>query len=581
MPDTEHLNASEARTDKSEFPRRFVAAGDVLDRWETIEPYFDALRDADCSTADAMEAWLDRYSELVACIDEVGTDRHVKMTCQTDDAERKAAFIDFLENIDPRCKPRYQELDTKYCNSEASRSLPQERYGVLDRSIRARVAVFREENVALQTEEAKLAQNYQEIGGAQTVTFDGQEQTMQMLSLYAEHVDRDVREAAWVAESERRLQDTQQLEDIFDKLVGLRHRMALNADCKHFQEYAFLENQRFDYTPEDCYAFHDAVERAVVPLVRDISKKRAAALGVDPLRPWDGSVDVLGRAPLRPFKTADELCDSTARVFHRVHPELGAQFDQMRERSYLDLESRKGKAPGGYQATYGETRHPFIFMNAVGTQRDVRTLIHEGGHAFHCFAARNDSLVAYRSSPIEFAEVASFGMEMLSLDCLDEFYEDEALARARRAQLEGIISLFPWVATIDAFQHLIYTDPEHTRENRRAWWLDLHDRFGGIADYTGHEEALAYNWHKQLHLFEVPFYYIEYGIAKLGALQVWRNASSDRAKAIKQYRSALALGGSRPLPDLFQAAGARFDFSYETLAPLMELVSQELEKLPQ
>ncbi|MFQ5462823.1 MAG: M3 family oligoendopeptidase [Phycisphaerae bacterium] len=566
---------------QEEFPRRFVDPKDVLDRWEAIEPYFDSLRDADCSTVEALTQWLERYSELVACIEEVGTDRHVKMTCQTDDPERKAAFLDFLENIDPKCKPRYQELDTKYASSEAARALPQDRYGVLDRAIRARVAVFREENVTLQTEEAKLAQMYQEIGGAQTVMFDGKEQTMQMLSLYADDVDRSVREAAWVKETERRLQDVERLEDIFDKLVDLRHRMALNADCKNFQEYAFLAKQRFDYTPEDCFAFHDAVERAVVPVARGLLKKRAAALGVDPLRPWDGSVDVRGRPPLRPFKTAEELCDSTSRLFHRIHPELGAQFDEMRKHAYLDLQSRKGKAPGGYQATYDESRHPFIFMNAVGTQRDVRTLIHEGGHAFHCFAARHDPIVAYRSSPIEFAEVASFGMEMLSLDYLDEFYDGEDLARARRSQLEGIISLFPWVATIDAFQHSVYTAPEHDHDQRRAWWLELHERFGGIADYTGYEEALAYNWQRQLHLYEVPFYYIEYGIAKLGALQVWRNAKRDRSQAVERYRAALALGGSRPLPELFQAAGARFDFSYETLAPLMELVSEELEKLPQ
>jgi oligoendopeptidase F len=259
---------------------------------------------------------------------------------------------------------------------------------------------------------------------------------------------------------------------------------------------------------------------------------------------------------------------------------LGEQFRDMMKNGYLDLESRKGKAPGGYQATYEESRHPFIFMNAVGVQRDVRTLIHEGGHAFHCYGARHDPLVTYRSSPIEFAEVASFGMELLSLDHIDEFYSGDDLARAQRSQLEGIISLFPWVATIDAFQHFLYVNPDHTRAQRREEWLRLRDRFGGIVDYSGYEEALAYAWHRQLHLFEVPFYYIEYGIAKLGALQVWRNAMSDRSGAIAKYRKALALGGSRPLPELFETAGATFDFSHKTIAPLMELLQAELAKLP-
>jgi oligoendopeptidase F len=244
----------------------------------------------------------------------------------------------------------------------------------------------------------------------------------------------------------------------------------------------------------------------------------------------------------------------------------------MREHRYLDLESRKGKAPGGYQATYQESRHPFIFMNAVGVQKDVRTLIHEGGHAFHCYAARHDPLMPYRSSPIEFAEVASMGMELLSLG--------EDLTRAKRAQLEGIITLFPWVATIDAFQHFLYTNPRHTREDRRAEWLRLHERFGGLTDHSGHEEALAYSWQRQLHLFEVPFYYIEYGIAQLGALQVWRNAKRDFRDGVKKYRSALSLGGSRTLPELFSAAGAKFNFSQATLGPLMELVQDELRRLP-
>lgn len=564
----------------TEFPRGFVTQGETLDAWTKIEPYFDRLRDRAIETGDDLVRWLVDYSELMACVDEVGTDRRVKMTCQTDDPERKAAFLEFIERIDPKCKPRCHELNVKYTNSNASRDLPRERYHVLDRSIRATVELFRDKNVPLQTEEAKLEQRYQEISGAQTVHFDGREQTLQQLGLYSEQTDRGIRREAWEIEAKRRLKDAETLEDLFDQLVRLRHQMALNADCGDYREYAFKDKQRFDYTPADCVAFHEAVERAVVPALRRILKERQTALQVDRLRPWDTAVDVKGRKPLKPFQTADQLCAVASRVFHRVDPELGAQFDDMRSKGYLDLQSRKGKAPGGYQSTYEESRHPFIFMNAVGLQRDVRTLIHEGGHAFHCYAARHDPLLPYRSSPIEFAEVASFGMEMLALDYLDEFYSGEDLARAKRAQLEGIIALFPWVATIDAFQHFLYTHPDHTRDERRAHWLELRDRFGGIVDYTGYEDTLAYAWQRQLHLFEVPFYYIEYGIAKLGALQVWRNANADRRQATQSYRKALALGGSRPLPELFETAGAKFDFSYDTLAPLVDLLMAELEQLP-
>lgn len=563
-----------------EFPRQFVSADDVLDDWSRIEPYFDKLDAREIRDAAELEQWLIDASELAAAIQEVGTDRYVRMTCQTDDEARRAAYLDFIDNIEPKVKPRMHALNVKYAQCSAARDLPAERYGVLDRSIRNSVELFREENVALQTQESKLEQQYQEVSGAQTVEFDGKEQTLQQLAKYSEMTDRDVRRDAWQAGARRTLLDAEKLEDIFDQLVRLRDRMARNADCADYREYAFRAKERFDYTPEDCNAFHDAVERAVVPLLRDLQRQRKESLGVDPLRPWDLSVDVKGREPLRPFESSEQLCNGVSRIFHRVGSELGAQFDEMNANGYLDLDSRKGKAPGGYQATFEESRHPFIFMNSVGLHRDVMTMLHEGGHAFHQFAARHDPLLSYRSSPIEFAEVASFGMEMLGLDCLDEFYDEASLARARRQKFEGIIGLFPWVATIDAFQHFLYTNPAHTREERRAHWLELHQRFGGLADFSGFEDALAYGWQRQLHLFEVPFYYIEYGIAKLGALQVWQRALTDRAEAVGRYRDALSLGGSRPLPELFEAAGARWDFSYDTIAPLMDLVRAELATLP-
>ncbi len=565
----------------SEYPRQFIKPKDKLDNWSGIEPYFDNLRDRPVDSVETLERWLVDYSELMAAIDEVGTDRYIKMTCATDDEDRKKAYLDYIKNISPKVKPRAHELNVKYSESPAAHELPTARYCVLDRGIRASVDIFREENVALQVEEAQLEQKYQEICGAQTVEFEGKEQTLQQLGLYAERTDRDLRQRAWEAEANRRLEDADALEEVFDALVKLRHQMALNADCENYREYAFKSKQRFDYTPQDCLAFHEAIEKAVVPLFRGLQNQRREVLGVDPLRPWDLSVDVQGRDPLRPFETVDQLCSGVSKIFHRIEPDLGAQFDEMNLKGYLDLESRKGKAPGGYQSTYEESRHPFIFMNAVGLQSDVSTLLHEGGHAFHQYAARHDSLLPYRSSPIEFAEVASFTMELLGLEHLDVFYNDEAKGRAQRKRLEGVMWIFPWVATIDAFQHYLYTNPEHSREDRKAHWLKLIKRFGGISDYTGYEDARAYAWHRQLHLFEVPFYYIEYGIAKLGALQVWRNSMEHTKSAIEAYRAGLALGGSKPLPSLFEAAGARFDFTMETVAPLMELVNKRLAQLPQ
>jgi oligoendopeptidase F len=564
----------------NEFPRKFVAKDEVLDDWSRIEPYYDQLRDRALTSPADVEAWLIDWSELSSVIDEVRTDRYIQMGSHTDDVARKEAYLEFVQEIDPKCKPREHELRIKYTQTPAAADLPRDRYAVLDRSLRAQVELFREENIPLEVEEETLSQQFQEICGAQSVEFEGNELTLQQLAPYYEQTDRELRQRAWEAETNRRLADADALEGVFERMLDLRHQIALNAGCSDYRAYSFLRYERFDYTPEDCEAFHTAIEQTMVPLLRQIHEQRRAALGVERLRPWDQSVDVHGQAPLKPFSSVEEFCQKTSRALHRLDPELGLQFDYMNDRGYLDLESRKGKAPGGYQANYEEARHPFIFMNAVGLHSDVMTLVHEAGHSFHQMAARHDPLLPYRSSPIEFAEVASFGMELLSADYFDEFYNEEELARARRIQIERVIWLFPWVCTIDAFQHWVYLNPQHSREERRSYWLGLLDRFGGLTDWTGYEEYKGRAWQKQLHLFQVPFYYIEYAIAKLGALQIWQNARQDQARALRQYREGLALGGTRPLPELFQAAGARLDMSAATLEPLANYLGKELHALP-
>ncbi|MCK4658090.1 MAG: M3 family oligoendopeptidase [Phycisphaerae bacterium] len=562
-----------------EFPRQYLKPDDTLTDWNEINPYFDELEARRLDSVQDVNQWLLDYSELQSAIDEVGSDCYVKMTCQTDDAEREKAYLHFVEQIMPRCEPRRHALNVKYVSCPHAAELPQARFRVFNRSVRNQVELFREENIPLEVEEAKLTQEFQKISGLMTVQFDECEQTLQQLNRYLEWSDREIRRQAWEKGSARRLGEADAFDDIFGKLFALRHRIALNTGAKDYREYAFKVKERFDYTPEDCWAFHDAVEQAAVPVLRAMHARRREALGVDSLRPWDLAVDEKGRGPLKPFEDTTELIGKCSRIFHRIHTELGEQFDEMCSRGYLDLESRKGKAPGGYQTTYEESRHPFIFMNAVGLHRDVQTLIHEGGHAFHAYAARHDPLIAYRSAPLEFAEVASMGMELLAHDHLEVIYEGEDLERARRRQLEGVISVLPWIATVDAFQHWLYTNPEHTPEARRDYWVSLRERFGGSEDYSGYERELACLWQRQIHIFQMPFYYIEYGIAQLGALQLWCNRQKDRHATILAYRNALKLGGSRPLPELFAAAGIKFDFTYDTLKPLMDTVEAELQSL--
>jgi oligoendopeptidase F len=395
-----------------------------------------------------------------------------------------------------------------------------------------------------------------------------------------EDPDRALREEAWKLVTYRRLQERAAFEEQFDGLWKLRERMAANAGFGNYRDYAFRKLGRFDYTPENCAQYHDAVASEVVPLLRELQARRREQLGLETLRPWDTAVDPLNRPPLHPFDEVGQMVSRTQKIFDRLDPELAGQFRQMNDLHLLDLANRKGKAPGGYQQTLAEARLPFIFMNAVGQQRDVEVLLHEAGHAFHALAARDEDLLGYRQNPpIEFCEVASMSMELLGGRYMDEFYAAPEITRARRAHLEGIVATLCWVAIVDAFQHWIYTHPGHSREERATAWEALMDRFSGDVDWSGHEEARAYSWHKQLHIFVVPFYYIEYGIAQLGALQVWANSMRDPAKALADYKSSLVLGGSRPLPELFAAAGCRFQFDAATIRELMGLVRSELGKL--
>jgi oligoendopeptidase F len=561
--------------------RRFVPEGFDGGKWEDIAPLYDQLeaRAPAINTVAELERWLLDWSELRAALDEAGARRYIAMTCHTDDAEAEKDYLDFIENIQPQMKPRQFRLEELFVRHAVRGQLDHERYEVFQRDTKLKVDLFRPENVPLETEEAKLEQQYQKLAGSLTVQFRGEEKTLPQMGRYLEEPDRPLRQEAWELVAKRRLQEANKFQDLFDGLVKLRGQIAANAGFKSYVEYAFRARGRFDYTAEDCHRFHAAIESEIMPVVRELQARRRQQLGVDTLRPWDVSVDPLNRPPLRPFEQVDRMVNGTQRIFDRLDQRMSAGFREMEERKLLDLANRKGKAPGGYQYTLEEARLPFIFMNAVGLQRDLETILHEAGHAFHALATQKEDLHAYRSAPIEFCELASMSMELLGNEFLEEFYSSNDANRARRTHLENIIGLFPWIATVDAFQHWIYSHPGHTRAERNAAWVELVKRFGGDLDWTGSEEARANLWHRQPHIFTSPFYYVEYGIAQLGALQVWWNSRKDKPKAIGDYHRALGLGGSRPLPELFEAAGCRFAFDRETIKPLVELVRTELARL--
>ena len=549
-------------------------------QWDELQPIYQEFLDREIVSADALESWLLELGQFDAYVGETGSMLYVDMTCDTENEEVKQAYLDFVEQVQPELAKVGDSLNRKLAESPYADELDSVEYNVLLRDTRMGIAIFREENIALGTELTKLGQRYNEICGAMTVQFDGEERTMQQMGKYLQVNDRGVRESAYRAVGERRFQDAEEIDELYDKMIALRHQVAQNAGYENFRDYTFDSKRRFDYTPADCEAFQTAIEQICVPLMREIDGERRDALGLKALRMWDMGHDVQGRNPLQPFTEVEEMVAGTSRMFHRLSSELGEFFDSLRDGTSLDLDSRKGKAPGGYQLQRDHSRKPFIFMNATGLQRDLETMVHEAGHAFHSIYADEIPLVDYRSAPIEFCEVAAMSMELLTHDFLDEFYSSDDANRAVREHLEGIVSILAWIATIDAFQHWIYTNPGHSKEERHQQWLNLGNRFGSILDWTGFEDWRKVGWQRQLHLFSYPFYYIEYGIAQLGALQLWLQYQKNPQTALDNYAKSMRLGGSRPLPELFEAGEMSFDLGNSTVQGLIDAVRAELDELP-
>jgi oligoendopeptidase F len=563
-------------------PRQFVPADLEPSDFARTESLYNKLLDRRIDTLDQLTRWLAEFSELSAVVDEYGSRRYIDKSCHTDDEAIKKRFMQFVEEVEPKIKPLAFAMQRKYLDSPARKQLDPKRFETLDRRWQAEVEIFREINVPIDTQITKKVTEYDEINGRMTINFRGKELTMQQAARHLEDPDRATRQEAWEVSSRRRLADVEAIETIFESLLPLRHKVAQNAELSDYRAFQWKANKRFDYTPDDCLRFADSIAETCVPLVRRLDSQRAADMNLPILRPWDSAVDTKGRPSLHPFdeNQIDVLVGKTREIFNRLSPELAADFDQLKQHGNLDLQSRKGKQPGGYLMPLEESRQPFIFMNAAGLQRDVETLLHEGGHAFHQLAAAKEDMVFLRTAPMEFCEVASMSMELLGSEHFNVFYNEADTLRAKRKLIEGIIYFFPWMAVIDSFQHWIYTHPGHTRDQRKSHWLTLMDRFSGTVDWTGWKDVRESLWQRQGHLFHAPFYYVEYGIAQLGALQLWMKAKGNPRQALAHYRSALSLGGTRPLPQLFAAAGIVFDFSQKTLRPLMNALEEELENLP-
>jgi len=552
--------------------------------WKEIETYTEELLNRKISCSKCIEGIIRDASELSEHISEKGALLYIGMTCDTESEEKKSSFLDFVENVRPKLSEFSDSLNRRIVGHEAIKDMP-ERYDLMIRSMENDIEIFRKENIPLSVEQTKLVTEAQAINGAMSVEYNGEEYTIPEMRAFLESNDRAVREGAWKAVADRRIEDEERLSEIFDELIAIRNKIALNAGFDTYTDYMFRAMERFDYTKEDCLEFHDAIESVCVPLMREINSRREESLGLGGLRPWDVNEktgvgpDLEGRAPLKPFSDVKEMVDKLSILFHKMSLDLGEKFDMLVEMDTLDLDTRKGKAPGGYQYYLQKSRVPFIFMNAAGLQGDLETMIHEAGHAFHSMYCGHLELIGERSYPIEFAEVASMSMELMTQEQWGEFYGPEEVNRARLGHLEGVIFLLPWIATIDSFQHWIYSNPEHTREERKFAWNAIRDRFGSNMDWGDYKIHRDTSWQQQGHLFGVPFYYVEYGIAQLGALQLWRTQRKDPGKALSDYSNGMTLGNTKTLPELFSAADIELGFGEEHLSSLIKEVRVAMAEL--
>ena len=554
---------------------KFVSEDFDASAWENIEPYVNDLLERKLTCSKCIETLISDSSNLAEHISETGALLYIGMTCDTENSEKKDEFLNFVENVRPKLSEFSDKLNRRIIDHSSLENLP-ERYNLMIRGMKSDIEIFRVENIPLGVEQTKLVTKAQGITGAMTVEFEGKERTFPEMRGFLESNDRTQRKEAWKSMVNRWMENSEELSEIFDELIKIRHQIALNAGFKSYTDYMFRAMHRFDYSVEDCLIFHKSIEEICMPIVKKINSERKSSFGLNKLSPWDvneksgSGPDIAGKLPLRPFETVDEMVTKLSQLFHNMSNDLGAKFDKLVEMDTLDLETRKGKAPGGYQYYLEKSRIPFIFMNAAGLQGDLETMIHESGHAFHSLYCGHLELIDERDYPIEFAEVASMSMELLTQPGWGIFYEEQEDAdRAKISHLEGVIFLLPWIATIDAFQHWIYANPEHTREERKLQWISLRERFGSVMDWEGNEDFRELSWQQQGHLFGVPFYYVEYGIAQLGALQLWQTHRKNPKKALKDYSNAMELGNTKTLPDLFAAAELELGFDAEHLNSLI------------
>ena len=560
--------------------RKFFPEDFDVTNWDIVEKSLKTLLDEKIKSKNDLIKFVEKSSELTFILGEEMAWRYINMTRFADDENYSKSFNDFYAGIISKAKPYDFEIAKKIYNSEFRNELDEDEWGLFNKIVANEIELFREENIPLQVKEQEISNRYGAEFSKISAVYEGEEKTLQQLGVYLKNPDRKVREDVWNLRMGALAKKEEEFNKIFDEMKELRIQQAKNAGFDNYRDYMHKAKGRFSYTPDDLFKFHEAVEKEVLPFLKELTENRRKKLNIDKVRPWDTSVDLDGKI-LKPFEKADELLDKSIEILYNIKPEFGINLNKMKNSALLDLENRKGKAPGGYNYPLEETGAPFIFMNAVGLHRDVVTLLHESGHAMHTFNMSHIKVAHYRNTPSEVAELASMSMELLSMEHWDKFYKDEEdLRKAKREQLEGTISFLPWCMIVDAFQHWIYTNPNHTVEERENYFVSLMDRFNTGVDWSGLENYKKIAWMMQLHIFEVPFYYIEYGMSQLGALAVYKKYKTEgKENALEAYQNFLRLGYSVPVDKLYEAAGIKFDFSADYIRSIVDFVKEELKNL--
>jgi len=561
--------------------RNFVNKKLVINTFDDIKSLFDDLLNRDLDSIDSVWQWLLDRSELESILEEDLAWRYIKMNCNTADSKLAEYFNNFITNIEPQISIYSNKLDKKFYSDKVLALVDKDRLFTILRELEKDIEIFCEKNIPLEAEVQQKEQEYGIISSKMLIKYDEKEITLQQAANYLKENNREVRENIYKLINNRRLQDKDILNQLLTDLIDLRHKIAVNAGFKNFTEYKFKSMGRFDYGIDDCKKFHTSISNVVKPILDDILKNRKNKLELNKLRPWDLDVDEDNRQPLKPFSTQDELIEKSITIFSELDENFGEYLQEMKDNGYLDLDSRKNKAPGGFNYPLHESNIPFIYMNATGNLRDVVTMMHEGGHAVHAFLCSDLELVSFKETPAEIAELASMSMELMTMDYWHHFFTDEnELKRAKRVHLQDVLTILPWIASVDKFQHFLYNNPKHTVEERNKEWLKIATEFGSsIIDYSDLIDYKQNQWQKQLHIFEVPFYYIEYGIAQLGAIAIWKNYKENKEQALSNYKQALKLGYSLPIPKVYEQAGIKFNFDKEYITELMNFVQSEINKL--